>query len=285
MTTTITRNFGSWWDFVTSAADEKLRQYRRLKESHTTNYPKWYGTRTFNEAVEMALYTGWPEGRKMMADSYAIISPRPEPYHSETLSVAGMYPNIPAYISGSPECMVDYEYQNIATNPIIKVDYVNGGTSNISAKSLMLRGAAVLSLCDQLEKRGYSTEINLVSETNGGYGITRTTFIKRVAVKPAGEPIDLDRMAFALAQPAVHRRLHFALIEQHRELESIFGSSYGSTRPNPTTKRENVITIPGPSGTETPASARLAVAIAASSYLIDNNLSDLATSINERTYT
>ena len=278
---TVMREFSSWIDFV-ETANGNNRAWSLRSSRSKEHRDGWYGTIDFNTAVDMAIKTGWPEGRQLLADSYAIVAPRPEPVISEAFSVAGMYPNIPIYLAGSPECMVDRFASNIAVNPIVRIDYTNGGISTVSAKSLMLRGAAVLSLCNQLERRGYSIEICLAAHTVS----SDHSFDTRITVKRAGEPIDLDRLAFSLAHPSTHRRLRFSLLEQHLELERYFSHNYGSTQQSPPvqTSQKNVIYIPGPSGNvnETPQSARLAVAIAAKDFLQQNNLNGVGELLSDK---
>jgi hypothetical protein len=257
------RSFDSWYEFVDSVRDDSLYAWKRHRTSHSQGDAAWAGTHNFASAVDLAIGRGWPEGRRMMTDFLALVAPTPEPFASVVYDVGGAVPAVPIFCAGDPACMMDWTNSEIATNPIVRLDYCNGGLQKVSASSLMLRGAAVLSLADSLELRGYSTEIRLVARTTGPDAVLLT----EIVVKRAGENFDLDRLAFALAHPAVHRRLRFALIEQIAELESKFGASYGATRQHtPDSVPLGTIFIPGASLSETPDSAKLAVQIAAAAY-------------------
>jgi hypothetical protein len=203
-----------------------------------------------------------------MTEYMAVVAPTPEPFASVIYDVGGAVPAVPIFCAGDPSCMMDWTNAEIATNPIVRLDYCNGGIHDRKAEALMLRGAAVLSLADSLERRGYSTEIRVVAETNGRDRAGAVTLATSIVLKRAGEYFDVDRLAFALAHPSVHRRLRFALIEQIAELEAVFGGSYGSTPQfTPVEVPPGTIFIPGPSASETPESAKLAVQVAAAAYL------------------
>lgn len=139
---------------------------------------------------------------------------------------------------------------------------------------MMLRGAAVLSLADTLERRGFSTELRIVGNSQAG----GQAFRYSIVYKRAGEPLDIDRAAFAIAHPSSMRRLAFAILEQHRELETNFRSGYGSPmhEANDPTSGQigGAIFIRGSNGGETPDSARLAVELAAKDLLQATDTSD-----------
>lgn len=253
--------FGSWLEFVEAAQQPRVWAPQH-QSSQTQSRDSWHGTPDFQTAVAMALRLGWPEGRDLMTESLIAISPKPQPFRSLELSVAGAFPIIPAFCAGSPESMVidpgaDMRHQN----PVVQIDYCNGGLADIQPRSMMLRGAAVLSLADSLEHKGFSTEINLIAHTR----MTSCWFKTSICVKCAGEDLDIDRMAFALAHPSVHRRLRLALIEQFKTLEPNHGSTAQTKFTDPDF---GVIVIPGPSPVETPQSAILAVEIAAKDFLM-----------------
>lgn len=89
----------------------------------------------------------------------------------------------------------------------------------------------------------------------------------------AGELLDLDRAAFALAHPSTLRRLCFAIAEQHKELESSMHVGYGYSVHKRVDDDEHTIFIHSTlfGHQETPQSARLAVENAAKQYLVDHN--------------
>jgi hypothetical protein len=270
--TTIERNFPSWYDFITCVNDESLFKWKpNHRDSHNPGTETgWSGTKSWDQAIDMALYSGWPEGRNLLINSLAIVSPKPEPYKSIAYDVAGAFPMVPLYLTGEPAHMMNFpEFESVASNPIVRIDYNISVSGSVSPKSIMLRGAAVLSLCNTLENKGYSCEIRIFDICSSG----NDTFRYSIVFKRAGEPLDLDRAAFALAHPSTLRRFGFALQEQIPEHEKTMNTGYG----HPIHQRYDSdlrsiflhSTLFGYQ--ETPESARKAVELAAEQYLNHEN--------------
>lgn len=264
------REFDSWWAFATSAADPSLRKWSlsNCASQKTKEYggKSWFGTETFAEAIDMALRRGWPEGRELLRESLLAVQARPKVYESLEFEVAGAFPCVPIFCAGSPAFMITDGSSIRSTKPIVRIDYNNWVTARVDIKSMMLRGAAILSLANDLEARGFSTELRIIGNSKAPYG--PKVFRYSITYKCAGEPLDLDRAAFAIAHPTSMRRLAFAILEQHGDLERDFKSSYGFPlyKPNPTTENLGALSIlfvPGSHGNETPDTANAAVANAA----------------------
>jgi len=264
MTQTILREFSSWPQFTTSANDPSLFAWTRTqkKSSHEKDHDRdpWHGTLDFSTAIEMATQTGWPEGRTLLHDSLTAALPRPTYFPSLEFSVAGAFPLIPLFAAGDPECMVTDPGSILrSAQPIVRIDYNNWISSSVTPRDMILRGAAVLSFANSLEQRGQQTELRIVGNSQAN----NQTFRISIIYKPAGETLDLDRAAFAIAHPASLRRLAFAIMEQHPKLESNFCHGYGRPLHEPNDPKPSTVFVPGSRGHETPTSARLAVELAA----------------------
>jgi hypothetical protein len=145
------------------------------------------------------------------------------------------------------------------SKPIVRIDYHAAYHSGIDSQAVMLRGAAVVSLIETLERKGYSTEVRLINKVNMYQG----SLTYSIVFKKAGESLDVDRAAFAMAHPSTHRRLAFALYEQYPVLEE---SGYG--RNEAPKVSDDTIFIKGLTwGRETPTTAREAVEKAAAKVL------------------
>lgn len=272
---TIIREFQSWTDFVLCTGDESLQawsQYNIERRSHKPDNPEkpFYSTPNFETAIDMALRTGWPEGRKLLYDSLVAVIPRPSIFASEIYEVAGPIPVVPIYITGDPACMQDWQSDRLAVNKIVRIDYSRSAGRGIKPETTMNRGAAVLSLANSLEQQGYSTELRIVNYVTEW----ETDFFSAIVYKRAGEFLDIDRAAFALAHPSMHRRLVWALREQHKEIEGEYAGGMGSPNQNQfeETLAENTIFIPGADRNETLEESRRAVEQAAQSYLQKEDL-------------
>lgn len=274
------RDFRSWHEFVTSAIhDPSSWADRSSHDAERGRKGGWYGTPDFETAIEMALRSGWPEGRELLSECLVAIPPRPRIFESVEFEVAGAFPNIPLYCAGDPACMVlDPGLSLRASKPIIRIDYNHWVVSSVTPKDMMLRGAAIVSLADSLERQGFSTELRIIGNSRAGFMKTGKVFRYNIVYKEAGQPLDIDRAAFAIAHPSSMRRLAFAIMEQHPDLEEDFSGSYGypmHESNDPTSGQfGGAIFVPGSHGNETPESAKAAVETAAQNLL--SNIHNLA---------
>lgn len=260
MKTDVLREFNSWGEFVDCAGDDSLYAWHGKRSSHKHDRnSNWHGTPDFKTALDMALNVGWPEGRKLLHDSIVSINPRPQYIEHFEFSVAGAFPCVPLFCANDPECMVlDPGADHKSSTPVIRIDYNHWVAARVEVKDMMLRGAAIVSLADSLERRGFSTELRIIGNSAAG----NYNFRYSIIYKRAGELLDLDRAAFAIAHPSSMRRLAFAILEQHSELERDFEYGYG--RPmhqanDPEAGTFGSIFIPGSRGNETVASAQAAI--------------------------
>jgi hypothetical protein len=262
----ITREFDSWHEFVTCVANPSLNAWGPSRCASHKEAPfrtKWAGTKSFDEAIRMATLTGWPEGRKLLTEQLVLVRPKMEPYKSIEFAVAGAFPMVPNYCAGDPECMViDPGADQRNAKPVVRIDYNNYVSADVPPEAIMLRGAAVVSLAESLEARGFSTELRIIGNAQDFRKIWRYSIV----YKRAGEILDLDRAAFAIAHPSTMRRLAFALMEQSPSIID-WHVGYGTpiNQPNDPESGQpgGSIFIAGASPRETPESANAAVRLAA----------------------
>jgi hypothetical protein len=261
------REFNSWEDFVECAADKSLYGWKQTCESHNPKQGTAGAGATWTEAIEMARYRGWPEGRELLSDLLTNITQKSENFEIWAFDVAGMFPVVPAFLSGDPACMIVDPGTDLRTQfPIIRIDYNHEVSWNITPQDMMIRGAAVLSLANNLEAHGFQTELRIIANSQAYIGRKPAIFRYSIIYKKPGQFLDIDRAAFALAHPACMRRLGFALLEQHAELEAGFKDSYGSplhSSNDPDSGSFGTIFIPGSLGRETEAKSRTVVMAAA----------------------
>jgi len=213
-------SFDSFGDLLRQA--QKPAVWRGYKASIKTD-DSWTGTRTFEEAMNLATY-GWPEGRKKLLDNLQIAAKKQvSRTHAKNYDVGGMYPDVPMYCAGEPAYMVTQENEIRHSKPIVRLLLQKFVSAMVSSENIMNQGAAILSCVDSLENDGHSCEIEMV--LSGAW--TRMSGTKqeiRWIAKRAGEPLELDRMAFQLIQPAMFRRILFRINEQNPKAERGNGS-------------------------------------------------------------
>jgi hypothetical protein len=203
--------------------------------SKQTNREKFTGTKTYNEAVKIASL-GWPEGTKKMKKGLLEFQASEAPQLKSLFDVSGDEPDIDRFLSGEPENMISWE--NVQASGVVFLDVYFSFSYSCGKKqdAIIKRGVQILSNVDQLEQNGYRVRIIAYERSTDPNG---NTFELNVTLKDYQEVIDLDRMAFAMAHPAMLRRLGFRLIEQipHKNYDH---PNYGSVED---LKKDDVINI------------------------------------------
>ena len=123
----------------------------------------------------------------------------------------GAFPSIPAYSAGVPEDMfvpLDDGASNVKPIVRIAVNIVCSGW--VEPQDIINRGAAIVALIDKVQSEGQRVELVAFCHIEGR-GNDR--FIISVTVKRPEEPVDMDRIAFALAHPSMLRRCAFRVVE------------------------------------------------------------------------
>lgn len=160
---------------------------------------------TFADAVTQAK-TGNPEFVKKLFDGINIIEALiKEEKIGEIRDVTGEYFDVGDYLSGEPEVFRRDEYG--PQKPVIPVYAnfsMNGGISNTL---ILNRGCAIVALIDELQQSGFIVDLVLLDVTtyNGKKYYTK--------IRVATNPVDLDTVAFIIANPLCLRRLWFAVLE------------------------------------------------------------------------
>ena len=99
---------------------------------------------------------------------------------------------------------------------IVNIAFNMSASGSISADEMFNKGATIAALVELLERAGKRVELKGRMSTTG-HDKAKTNFRYQVMIKEAGEPIDVDRLAFSLAHPGCLRRLGFSIMEQASE--------------------------------------------------------------------
>lgn len=262
---THTHVWDSWADFIAYAAQPS--QWKMAEPSSTHGTYSFTQTHTKEEAVNLALY-GWPAGRDNLSDTLAIVNPERGVYRASGRDVAGDFPNVPMAIAGDPMCMTTTRRSHVASHPVIRIDYNISTSGTVDANCYVNRGAALLSIVDMLEARGYSCELRLFVKAYSDHKRLNMA----VTYKRAGDALDLDRAAFAITHPSVLRRFYFSVCEQHPDLEKEFDVGYGVPDRTPWDNDPYSIFVPGPTNEDdmTANNSRASISRLFNEYLENN---------------
>ena len=213
----IQKNFESFDEFVAQSRVVPAH----CRSSRRTNSPSFHGTANFEEAVAIAR-TGWPEGAKRAVEIGASVSSAVRDVINANASgyawdVAGQFIDIGRYLTGEPECFgTTIEETDAIKSPVIKLVVNLSASASVGADTLVARGVAVVAAVDILEAAGRRVEV-VAATAHCSYS---TQLEIRIPVKSAGQPLDIDRLAFCLAHPSCYRRLIWSISEQHGVLPS-----------------------------------------------------------------
>ena len=218
-------------------APEQQEQSDLGAASLRTDEERWSGTRTMDEALELARY-GWEEGRQRLRQVVGRVAIDQlvgrRPVVESRLDFAGDEVDIGAYLHGEPEHMVDYQVRQ-DTHGKQAMMYVNTSMeSNVSSKRIMQRGGALYAAIEALRTEGYSLGLTMVESTQNN-SFSHYAEYQIPVVRP-GEYLDIDTAAFCLAHPAFLRRGVFALNEHESNdlrysMGFMAGQGYGEPIP------------------------------------------------------
>lgn len=220
----ITKYFASFADFVTAAEGPAFAGVSR--RSRIARERGWGGTETWEEAIDLAR-NGWADGRAIVEKFRAVISERIQSSIGVQQicdwQLAGSEVDVGRFVTGEPECMIEF-HEVAAERPsakFAKVVFNMTTSAGVSPEQMQIKGAATVALIDTLESQGVRVEVLLVTETQVDKTETGRGLRIQAQVKATEEPVEIDRLAFALANPATFRRLGFAIHETINPSEEV----------------------------------------------------------------
>lgn len=166
------------------------------------------GTKSFKEAFDLA-ETGWTNRKTVsqIADQLNVTSTAQIKQATTTMAVAGSYVDIGTYMSGDPNCMVEFEEQDAPKT--VRIGFNISTSAHSDETTFNLRGAIVLAMLSKLAESGYSTEI-VVYDSMHSKGIHHCDAF---VLKPSDRYMDEDAVSFWCSHPSALRRLMFRMNE------------------------------------------------------------------------
>ena len=206
-----------WTELQEDMANAKIRKGWRGTgyelASEKTDDKKWSGSNTWADAVHMLTY-GWNEGRSALAEAAEYSAPmmtrsRRAGYR---LSPAGGTPHVPNACLGVPNVMRSRSRDaGRARASVVRIAVNIGAPAFIEPHEIINRGGALIALIDSIEASGQRVELEAV--TRSKCSDNKTDLKIRIMIKQAADALSLDRVAFALASPAMLRRMKFRMME------------------------------------------------------------------------
>ncbi len=205
--------FDNWYDYMELA--EKGETTMTGRSSRKGDDYGWAGA-GWDEAINLGR-NGWKDGTAQLNDhvkSFSNILPTHRIKTETVMDITG--PGVldfGRWATGHPEAwMVEQQsrVEDPSTGRIVRIVFNISASSGVSTREMMDKGATIVGLIDLLEKSGKRVELDLVHGT-----CPRSTSIRaKVRVKESDAPLDIERIAFAIAHPASFRRIAFSIWEQ-----------------------------------------------------------------------
>ena len=196
----------------------------RPADSTFTRLPDW-------PACQHAIQFGWPEGLAAvtgLVESLSALVGSGMLKETFRPAVSGLFFDVGLVLSGEPEAWLETVETEEETkgSKVVTLALNCTVSGSIRASTIQARGAAMLALAVLLERSGRSVRV-IVGDatTSDGHSLYAETLIK-----DAGEPFDLDKLAFWLVCPDVLRRCFFRICEAsplRKEVKAYTGGGYG----------------------------------------------------------
>jgi hypothetical protein len=201
------------------------------RSSRRKSQPTWYGSASFEEALNLAK-NGWPKGaRKLGAALEALQVQSPIAASAPVIAydVAGAYCDTVRAACGEIDHMVDEGEVETIFAPIVHMVINSCVSAYVSAEKIAQYGAALLACICALEQSGARVALHSawVGESFNNKGL----FCFATPVKRPEEPLDIDAIAFVTGHASYLRRVLFSVLETSPEMEKEgMAGNYGTPK-------------------------------------------------------
>jgi hypothetical protein len=209
----VRHDFESVGDFVRYASETKAAADVSVASREPCSTNGFFGTFTFSQAVELAS-AGWPEGAARVVElregcEAFLAAAKAAKTRGYGWDVTGDFIDVGRLLSGEPECCgLEQDGRGLGSR-VVSIRLNACVSASVSTDAITARGLTVLVAADLLESCGIRCEILVSQATYNDSRLVETN----VCVKAPGVPIDIDRLAFAIAHPSFFRRFGFAFCE------------------------------------------------------------------------
>lgn len=236
--------FESWGDYLRFVAPAK--QLPGCDFASRNGSHDFTSTYSFDEAFKLA-QTGWFEGaeksKKISEPIFNHVSSLMEK-SDITHDVEGIQVDIARYLDGEPECWQQWVPTIVegTGHRIVRLVFNGFVSASVPNETIERVGGTLVALIELLEYAGIRVEVMydmvFTTQYTANYPINVEAHVK---IKSADQPLDVPRLAFALAHPSSFRRIAFSFLEQHTAERRKLSQNYGGPHQ---VSLEGDITIP-----------------------------------------
>jgi hypothetical protein len=191
------------------------------KSSNRSGDGDWAGnTRTLSEAVTLG-HKGYeeirPEVERMFTELESQLAERLESAFQSRYDYQGVQVDVGRFLSGEPECMIDFVPEPSQRMGRVVRIVVNGSCSAyVDPKRIIRRGVVVCALIDAVHKLGMGVEAYVEYPINDSGINARDGKVYSSVVKlhDSQQMLDINNLMFALCHPSMFRRVQFSMLER-----------------------------------------------------------------------
>lgn len=215
--------FGSWGSYLDYVQNAPANVAPANRSSRERGADSWTGNADWSKAVKLAT-EGWTEGEARVAKLSRHLEARVlHRIVREDINydVEGMQFDTARYLEGEPEHWIKNEESTTLTDAgskHVKLVVNISASSGVSGDVITGRGAAIAALVELLEYADHHVELWVFdaaqrAPTRGDGSNDRPIHVVAIRVKAFDQPVDMGRIAFACAHPAMLRRFAFSAME------------------------------------------------------------------------
>ena len=202
-----TAEYSVSFDNITDLVNYSIGEFSACGVSHEPGR-KFFGTHDWE--VMMKLFsTGYRAGLREIASRVEIIEANAERVTSQyEKQETGILFDVAEVLEGTPECWLNFTEEPVRDVVKIYVDVAMSAAATDECK--LNRGAAIISLVDQLSESGKIVELYATMSSDVVVGELYTYIQCRLNT----QPLDMDQLGFLFSHISSTRRLFWAVREQ-----------------------------------------------------------------------
>lgn len=221
--------------------EEALEVASRQPEAGASSRREEYGWHggSFEDNMRMA-WEGDPETALQIKKNLGgVAGIHVAPRATRFLGVAGSQVDMSRFMRGEPENMVEVRRARRAA-PVIRMAIERTQSAAVRAETMRQTGVSVLAVIERLRTAGVAAEIWVTFGVYYGNKKHST----QILIQEAGRPIDIDRLAYWVANAGALRRIVFAIWENQSDEFirdfNIYGN-YGYSMTTPADKFDELV--------------------------------------------
>lgn len=223
--------------------EEQAKLFGKKGADNKSEYgsKSWTGTNNFEEAVHLGR-EGWNDAINVIGKLVKKFDVIGKGYtFSPIYDVSGESVDVGRYMTGEPECMLDWEVKETTERKIVDIYYTFNACADVDFDQLMRYGASILAMIDYLESM--NVRVNLYG-FDYIYCKNNTCYLNVIKLKAADEPLNIPVASFAMCNISMLRRLVFKWFEhKHHIFTSGYGSVLNATKKDLENENDHVVVL------------------------------------------